>query len=302
MQKIKRLLCILPLLVIVLTASPAMAETETPDATPSPSPSPTPSPKLVVAAGYTMKAEDTAKLAVSLSPQSANMPLTLIWTSSDESVLTVDKYTGEIAALKEGKAKVTVAAADESAKSAVCKVTVKKSGRVPIDAPIEGNVFNSNYGAMDSDTVKAVRDYCEKLGTSKGEKILRSALSYLGQPYDKIDCSKLAQLAYKENGIKIARVSDEQAKDLAKYVREDGVPKIGDIFFMKFPSWRTTCSCGTTCRRYMNIHHSAMYLGNINGRNYVVDSSSYIGRVIIREYYGNMIAGMPVVFVAGRGK
>ncbi len=277
---------------ILLFAPAALAEG---DATPAPD-----APKLTLEAAYTMKAEDTAKLPAGIQPEGANMPLTLLWASSDEAVLTVDPYSGEITALKEGKAKVTVSAADGSAQSAACKVTVKKSGRVPIDAPIEGNVFNSSYGRMDEATEKAVRDYCEKLGKSRGEKILRTALSYLGVAYDKVDCSKLSQLAYKANGVKIARVSDEQAKDLAKYARADGVPQPGDLFFMKFPPWRTTCSCGTACRRYMNIHHSAMYLGDINGRTYVVDSSSYIGRVIIREYYGGMIAGMPVVFVAGR--
>ncbi|MDO5112334.1 MAG: NlpC/P60 family protein [Clostridia bacterium] len=296
MSKHKKFFMLLLSLLLLFTALPTFAEGEDAEATSAPQ-----KPALVLAASYTMKAEDKAKLEVEISPETANMPLTLVWASSDEAILSVDQYTGEITALKEGKAKVTVSAADGSCESAACKITVKKSSRVPIDAPIEGNVFNSNYGQMDEATVKAVRDYCEKLGNSKGEKIVRTALGYLGVPYDKVDCSKLAQLAYKANGVKIARVSDEQAKDLAKYIRADGIPKAGDLFFMKFPSWRTTCSCGTSCRRYMNIHHSAMYLGNINGRTYVVDSSSYIGRVIIREYYGNMIAGMPVVFVAGRG-
>lgn len=291
-----RTLPIFLLLFLLLIPFPCLAESE------EPTPSPTPDkPKLTLAASYAMKAEEQAKLAVAIAPETANLPLTLVWRSSDETVLTVDQYTGEITALKEGKATVTVSAADDSARSASCKIKVKKSERIPIDAPIEGNVFSSNYGRMDVQTEKAVRDYCEKLGKSKGEKILRSALTYIGVPYDKIDCSKLSQIAYKENGIKIARVSDEQAKDLAKYIRADGVPKPGDLFFMKFPPWRTTCSCGTSCRRYMYIHHSAMYLGNINGRTYVIDSSSYIGRVIIREFSGNMIAGMPVVFVAGCG-
>lgn len=295
-MQMRRILPLLLLLSLVLLPLPCLAEGETP--TPSPTPD---KPKLTLAASHTMKAEDQAKLTVGIAPETANLPLTLVWRSSDETVLTVDQYSGEITALKEGKATVTVSAADDSAQSATCKIKVKKSERIPIDAPIEGNVFNSNYGRMDEQTEKAVRDYCEKLGKSKGEKILRSALTYIGIPYDKIDCSKLSQLAYKENGVKIARVSDEQAKDLAKYIRADGVPKPGDLFFMKFPPWRTTCSCGTDCRRYMRIHHSAMYFGNINGRTYVIDSSSYIGRVIIREFSGNMIAGMPVVFVAGRG-
>lgn len=246
---------------------------------------------------YTMNAEDSGTLSVSIKPEDAPMPK-LVWKSSDESVLTVDE-NGVMSALKAGSAKVTVSAEDESAKSATCKVTVKKSKRKPINAPIEGNVYTANYGRADSETEKALRDYCEKLGDSRGEKIVRWAVERMGTPYSVMDCSKLAQKAYAANGVKISRTSAEQARDLANNVRTDGTVRVGDLFFMQFPGFRT-CSCGPTCTRYRSIHHSAMYLGTVNGRTYVVDSSSHFGCVIIREFSSNTIAGMPVVCVAGK--
>ncbi len=255
-------------------------------------------PELEIAAKLKLKEAESAKLSVSIDPKSANIP-TLVWKSSDDSIATVDT-SGVVTAKKAGSATITVQAVDASAEEAKCKLSVVAPKRTPVDGAIEGNVYNSDCVPLDSATEAAVRDYCEKLGDSKGEKAVRAALSYLGTSYNAMDCSKLAQQAYKAAGIKISRVSDEQAKDLIKGMRKDGAAKVGDIFFMKFPSWRTTCSCGTSCRRYMGIHHSAMYLGTIGGRSFVVDSSSRVGKVIIRQFSGSMIAGMPVVMVAGK--
>lgn len=255
-------------------------------------------PSLQIADKLSMKEGESVKLKAAIKPESANLPA-LVWKSSNEEIVKV-ATDGTLTAIKAGKAEITVCAVDESAKAAKCALTVKAVERTPVSGKIEGNVYNSDCVPLGETIEKEVRDYCEKLGTSRGEKALRAALDYLGQPYDEIDCSKLAQIAYGKAGIKLPRVSDEQAQALAKNVRSNGVAKAGDIYFMKFPSWRTTCSCGTSCRRYMGIHHSAMYLGLICGRSYVLDSSSRVGKVVIREFSGSMIAGMPIVFVAGK--
>ena len=271
------------LLCVLFTALPALAAEK---------------PELEIADKLKLKEEESAKLTVSIDPKSANIPA-LVWKSSDDSVASVDT-SGVVTAKKAGKATITVQAVDDSAEGESCALTVTAPKRTPVDGAIEGNVYNPDCVPLDDATLAAVRDYCEKLGDSKGEKAVRAALGYLGTSYNTLDCSKLAQYAYKAAGMKISRVSDEQAQDLIKGKREDGVPRVGDIFFMKFPSWRTTCSCGTSCRRFMGIHHSAMYLGTVGGRSYVVDSSSRVGKVIIRQFSGSMIAGMPVVFVAGK--
>lgn len=276
--------CVFILCALLLIPAAALAENELPS--------------LIIADMLSMKEGESVKLKADIKPDSANMPA-LVWKSSDEETVKV-ATDGTLTAIKAGKAEITVCAVDESAKPAKCALTVKVVERTPVKGQIEGNVYNSNCAPLGEAIEKEMRDYCEKLGNSEGEKALRAALDYLGQPYDQIDCSKLAQIAYGKAGIKLPRVSDEQAQALAKNVRSDGAAKPGDIYFMKFPSWRTTCSCGTRCRRYMGIHHSAMYLGVIGNRSYVLDSSSRVGKVIIREFYGNMIAGMPVVFVAGK--
>ena len=129
--------------------------------------------------------------------------------------------------------------------------------------------------------------------------MLRKAVEKVGTPYSTMDCSQMSKYAYSSLGFSLPRVSDDQAEAMIKYKRDSGRPEKGDICFMKFPSV-IKCSCGDKCRRYMQVHHAAVYLGQIDGRTYVVDSSSTIGNVIIREFRSNTIAGMPVVFYAGK--
>jgi len=245
----------------------------------------------------TLEPEATYQLAVA-AKDGAPLPQ-LQWTSSDPEIVSVDSQ-GRLTALKNGSAKIVVTSTDGTTDSSACRVTVKAAKVIPIDAPIEGNVYDYNYNRVSSSTEAAVRAYCEKLGDSRAEKMMRKAVGYVGTPYSKVDCSKLVQLTYKSRGVKLSRVSDDQAEDMYKYRREDGAAQVGDVYFMKFPAAKK-CNCGSaSCRRFMEIHHSAMYLGKIDGRTYVVDSSSAIGNVIIREFTSNTIAGMPVVFVAGK--
>ncbi|MEA5059104.1 MAG: NlpC/P60 family protein [Candidatus Pelethousia sp.] len=243
----------------------------------------------------TLYQEDLYTLAYTLTPEGSGMRL--VWASSDPEVAQVDQQ-GVITALKKGSAKITAATEDGTAK-ATCRVTVKKLHVTPVEASIEGNVYDGSYNQLGSAAETALRKYCERLGNSRGEKIVRTAVEKLGTSYETMDCSQLAQYAYKANGIRISRTSGTQAQDMEKYEREDGKPRVGDLIFLAFPAWRE-CGCGGECRRYRKVHHVAVYLGNVDGTNYVVDSSSYYGHVIIRSYSGNSIAGMDIVFAAGK--
>ncbi len=244
----------------------------------------------------TLMEEDTYKLTVS-AKDGGNLS-GLIWESDDPEVVKVDS-SGNLTALKKGSARVKVYAADGSTDSSTCRVTVETIKKTPIKAKIEGYIYDANYNRVSSSTEAAVREYCERLGDSRIDKMLRKAVEKVGTPYSTMDCSQMSKYAYSSLGFSLPRVSDDQAEAMIKYKRDSGKPEKGDICFMKFPSV-VKCSCGDKCRRYMQVHHAAVYLGQINGRTYVVDSSSTIGNVIIREFYSNTIAGMPVVFYAGK--
>ncbi len=246
------------------------------------------------ASKLTLYQEDVYTLSYSLEP---NTGARVYWVSSDPLIAQVDEL-GVVTALQKGSAKITAFTEDGAAK-ATCKLTVKKLNITPISATIEGNVYDGNYNPVSSGAEAALRSYCERLGDSRGAKIARAAVEKLGVSYDTMDCSQMAQAVYKANGIRISRTSGTQAEDMAQYERADGKPRVGDLIFLSFPSWRT-CSCGEVCRRYRQVHHTALYLGNVDGTDYVVDSSSYFGHVIIRAYSGSTIAGMNVVFVAGK--
>ena len=240
--------------------------------------------------------EDTYKLSV--SAKDGSYLSGLVWESDNPEVVKVDS-NGNLTALKKGSAKITVHAADGSTDSSACRVTVESIKKTPIKAKIEGYIYDANYNRVSSSTEAAVREYCERLGDSRIDKMLRRAVEKVGTPYSTMDCSQMSKYAYSSLGINLPRVSDDQAEAMIKYKRDSGKPEKGDICFMKFPSV-VKCSCGDKCRRYMQVHHAAVYLGKIDGRTYVVDSSSTIGSVIIREFYSNTIAGMPVVFYAGK--
>ena len=244
----------------------------------------------------TLTEEDTYKLTVS-ARDGGTLPA-MVWESSDPQVVSVDS-SGNLSALKAGSVKIKVYSADGSTDSSTCRVKVQRIKKTPIDAELEGNIYTANYTRVSSSTEAAVREYCERLGDSRVDKMLRRAVEKVGTPYSSMDCSQLAKYAYKTMGMSIPRVSDDQAKAMADYKRESGKPEKGDLCFMKFPSV-VKCPCEGSCRRYQQVHHSALYLGQIEGRTYVVDSSSTIGNVIIREFYSNTIAGMPVVFYAGK--
>ena len=70
-----------------------------------------------------LPAYSLSSLTASVSPQNADNT-DLLWSSSNTSVVSVDKYSGVIYCLNAGTAEVTAAAVDGSRKKAVCTVTV----------------------------------------------------------------------------------------------------------------------------------------------------------------------------------
>lgn len=68
---------------------------------------------------------ESSVLNASYLPDDATFP-TLVWTSSDETIVKVDE-NGNVTALKEGTAKITVSSTDGGGISAVCNVNVKNN-------------------------------------------------------------------------------------------------------------------------------------------------------------------------------
>lgn len=110
---------------------------------------------------------------------------------------------------------------------------------------------------------------------TKGGDIAQAALSKAGTAYSVMDCSQLTQYAYAQAGVSLPRTSVAQAK----YCYDSGYAisgvqlQPGDLIF-----WSKACSC----RRWNEIHHAGIYIGN--GK--IVDASSTKGRVVVRNLWG----------------
>lgn len=110
---------------------------------------------------------------------------------------------------------------------------------------------------------------------TKGGDIAQAALSRAGTAYSVMDCSQLTQYAYAQAGVSLPRISVAQAK----YCYDSGYAisgvqlQPGDLIF-----WSKACSC----RRWNEIHHTGIYIGN--GK--IVDASSTKGRVVVRNLWG----------------
>lgn len=80
----------------------------------------------------TIYVPDTYQLTATVKPEDASNP-TVIWTSSDESVATVDE-NGLVTAVGNGTATITATSADGTEKSASCTVTVIDPDNIPVSS------------------------------------------------------------------------------------------------------------------------------------------------------------------------
>lgn len=95
-----------------------------------------------------LKLEETAELAVEYLPESA-VALPLIWSSSDETVASVDE-NGIVKGVSEGVAKITVSLADNSEIMDTCEVAVARLTDIEsiFDEVPEVDVYDVNGGIV----------------------------------------------------------------------------------------------------------------------------------------------------------
>lgn len=115
----------------------------------------------------------------------------------------------------------------------------------------------------------------------KGAKIVNAGTADLGETYATMNCAQFARKAvYDGIGITLPEVSVDQAVFCMSegYMIDYQDIRPGDLFFMS----RTYCTCG----RYHEIHHVSIYLGNYKGNDYVLESTSSLGGVVMRRLWG----------------
>ncbi|MEG1560715.1 MAG: NlpC/P60 family protein [Clostridia bacterium] len=155
---------------------------------------------------------------------------------------------------------------------------------------ILGQVYNGSTLITSAETLNALADYLSSLDmTETGNQVLLEGLRYIGTTYGtsegQLDCSKFTQTAYANGAdISLPRIAAEQARycythDFIIENEEDLIP--GDLVFHRQKS--SNCDCG----RFMEIHHVAMYLGNVNSVRYFIESSSSRRKVCIRVFWGS---------------
>jgi len=114
-----------------------------------------------------------------------------------------------------------------------------------------------------------------------GSEVLKVALTRLGYPYSKMDCSAFTRWSISQVDPELGKKMSNAAGQ-AKWCYDNGYMvgrselQPGDLIF-----WKKT-GCGG-CGRWNEIHHVGFYLGD--GK--VLDSSSSKGRVVIRNIWDN---------------
>ncbi len=286
------------------------AETLPPEAEPTPEPTPEPSPTQAPGALFYLNEEKASvhgggsvELEAFIDSDKTESE-TVRWSSSDEDVLIVDEY-GVAVGLKKGNAVVTADANDGTGRTAECKI------RVTSDRPKQkssiyygGNCF-AGTKKLDNAESRHVRKYVEGMDDAlPGTKIVKDTLHYVSYPYGtdpkQIDCSMLLLYAALDSGIRIPRQSDKQARFLKKWEIPLEQLEPGDFVYFAYPE-DVECSCSTApvCKRYMRIHHCAVYLGETRGLKYFAEASSRVGRVCIRRWDGTPdYVGFRIVFCA----
>ena len=147
---------------------------------------------------------------------------------------------------------------------------------------IQGEGLNSLLGTSSLSEIASI--LTGQLTNATGQTIVNEAMTRLGDPYSKskrgtgnyVDCSYLAQWAYKQAGIDIPGTPARQAQ----YCHENGYEitkdelKPGDLIF-----WTKHSS---NAGRWHNIHHVGIYAGN--GR--IVEAKNPQNGVEVADMWG----------------
>ena len=128
-----------------------------------------------------------------------------------------------------------------------------------------------------------------------GAQIVAAAKKYIGRSYSSMDCSGLARAAYRDCGL--SSMNGLTSTGMAQKCRDMGVLftdasqlQAGDLIFFArkdasrgegYCTDRRRCGSGK-CKRWMQIHHVAIY---ING-TYLIDSTGGSNSVQIRKHWG----------------
>ena len=131
--------------------------------------------------------------------------------------------------------------------------------------------------------------------TELGAQIVAAAKKYIGRSYSSMDCSGLVRAAYRDcglssmNGLTSTGMA-QKCRDMNVLFTDASKLQAGDlIFFARKDASRgegyctDTKRCGTgKCKRWMQIHHVAIY---INGE-FLIDSTGGNNSVQIRKHWG----------------
>ena len=128
-----------------------------------------------------------------------------------------------------------------------------------------------------------------------GYQIVQAAKRYIGRSYASMDCSKLARTAYADvgltsmNGLSSVRMA-QKCQEMGCLFTDPSQLQAGDlIFFARFDPSRGKDYCGDVnrcgtgkCRRWLHIHHVAIYIND----EYLIDSTGGDNSVQIRKHWG----------------
>ena len=128
-----------------------------------------------------------------------------------------------------------------------------------------------------------------------GAQIVQAAKRYIGRSYSSMDCSGLVRAAYRDcvlssiNGLTSTGMA-QKCRDMGVLFTDSSQLQAGDlIFFARKDASRgegyctdTRC-CGTgRCKRWLQIHHVAIYIND----EFLIDSTGGNNSVQIRKHWG----------------
>ena len=128
-----------------------------------------------------------------------------------------------------------------------------------------------------------------------GAQIVQAAKRYIGRSYSSMDCSGLVRAAYRDcvlssiNGLTSTGMA-QKCRDMGVLFTDSSQLQAGDlIFFARKDASRgegyctDTRRCGTgRCKRWLQIHHVAIYIND----EFLIDSTGGSNSVQIRRHWG----------------